>query len=310
MFSYKSFMDASSFESTFLAPQTLAEKRQLFVFTNPNPSDNFPPHLNLAANKPAAEDMPNVQKSTLSPVFLFNAMRLAQLSYLLPALMPQNFLVKGAIGFVRAGFNFIKGGMGTPDQGSSIREVEDYNRAMRTNEGLFGKNDIFNLPNMGDLPDWYSDERFAQQHFTGTNPTTIEVASDFWIKHFIGAARSEDQAMRDKIQRLATESKGSLYMQDYSYFRKAAGMKESDVIFCEYDETYVEETDRENQRIRKARRYGVAAVCLFQLNDDGKLKPLAIVCDWRGSAEKSITIYNKELELSAQREDWPWRYGA
>jgi hypothetical protein len=38
------------------------------------------------------------------------------------------------------------------------------------------------------------------------------------------------------------------------------------------------------------------------------LRTLAIVLDWRGSAQNSVTIYNKELSLSKQDTDWPWRY--
>ena len=38
--------------------------------------------------------------------------------------------------------------------------------------------------NLGDLPDWYSDAKFAQQSFTGANPCTIRLASHEWIARF------------------------------------------------------------------------------------------------------------------------------
>jgi hypothetical protein len=156
------------------------------------------------------------------------------------------------------------------------------------------------------LPDWFSDARFAQQNFTGTNPTTIELASDFWIHHFIeNSTDSQDKNMHDKISKLASDRRDSLYMQDYSYFRRDAGMDADAEISCEYDEHYEEDG---KAKTRKATRYGVASVCLFHLTDDGNLEPLAIVIDWRGSAEKSVTIYNKELNKTGQKEDWAWRY--
>ena len=299
-------MDATNFEPIMPAPLSLEKKRELYRFTQPDPihQDNFPPHLNLQANAPAAESLPHAQKSTLQTGDLFNKMRLAQLTYLLPALLPKNFIERTLLKGVRALGDIEYGGVGRPDQGDSIKDVEEFNRAERSKSGCFARNDIFNLPNVADLPDWYSDERFAQQHFTGTNPTTIERASELWIKHFIDAAAPEDRVMQAKIQRLASESKESLYMQDYSDFRKLAGMGESDIISCNLDEI-----DDPTGNTAEARRYGVAAVCLFHLQEDGKLAPLAILCDWRGSAEKSVTIYNKELSVSEQREDWPWRYG-
>ena len=110
--------------------------------------------------------------------------------------------------------------------------------------------------------------------------------------------------MQKKIRQLAAESRDSLYMQDYSYFRQAAGVSLDAEISSPYSRT-IQETETTDS----TRRWGVASVCLFHLNDDGKLEPLAIVCDWRGDADKSVTIYNKQLGTSDQKEDWPWRYG-
>jgi hypothetical protein len=297
-------MDTANFEPTIPSALPLAKMRELFIFTDPQ-DDNFPPHLNLAANKPASDANPGVnQKSTLSTGDLFSKLRLAQLTTLLPALIPKKFIDRAALAVASGAATLAFGSMGTPDSGTKIADVENYNKRQR--EKKWFQKDIFDLPNIGDLSDWYSDARFAQQHFTGTNPTTIELVSDFWIQHFIENAKdSEDKNMHDKIKRLASERRDSLYMQDYSYFRRDADLPADAEIFCQYDEHYEENG---KAKTRKANRYGVASVCLFHLTDDGQLEPLAIVIDWRGSAENSVTIYNKELNKTAQKEDWAWRY--
>ena len=84
-------MDTVNFEPTVPSPLSMEEKIQFFAFTDG--SDGYPPHLNLAGNKPAAEaEASNVQKSTLSPITIFSLMRLAQLSSLLPTIMPKTFI--------------------------------------------------------------------------------------------------------------------------------------------------------------------------------------------------------------------------
>ena len=309
-------MDAANFEPTVPTPLTVEKKREFFSFTCPNLEDplgdNFPPHLNLAANrdwskkaKSSKDVVDSNQNAYLKTTDLFNKMRVAQLAQLLPVLIPDKFVdhTLASIGLGVANAKF--GKMGRPDAGNTIDDVEQYQRRERSKEHFWQRNDIFDLPNVGDLPDWYSDERFAQQFFTGTNPTTIEHVTGFWIQHFVDAAQSADGKMQAKIRNLANEAPGSLYMQDYSYFRKAAGIEPSEVIRCEYE--YVEKGKKV-----KSTRYGVAAVCLFHLDEDtGKLAPLAIVCDWRGSKENSVTIYNQEppRSTSDQAVDWPWRYG-
>jgi hypothetical protein len=308
-----SFMDAANFEPLVPSPLTRDEKQQFFAFTDG--SDGYPPHLNLAGNIPAAEEEKNkTEKSTLQPSDLFNKMRLLQLSSLLPSVVPNKYLRGAAKAAAWSWF----GSVGTPDAGTKLEDVENYNRKAR---GSSHREDIFDLPNVGDLPDWYSDNRFCQQQFTGANPTTIELASNSWINHFIQAANApEDSAAKETITDLNKSCRESLYMQDYSYFREAAGLDPSAVINSAFDES------GEKDKGSKSLRYGCASVCLFYLNDKGQLYPLAIVIDWRGSAERSVTIYNRELlklrDLQSGREkhdqkekvvdeahDWPWRYG-
>ena len=318
-------MDTVNFEPAVPSPLTMQQKRKFFAFTNG--SDNYPPHLDLAGNKPAADvEASSVQKSTLSPSHVFSQLRLAQLSTLLPTLVPKTFIEKAVddVESVAALARF--GGFGTPDAGTEIKDVENYNRRLR--HQLFQK-DIFDLPNVGDLQDWYTDARFAQQYFTGANPTTIEQASDQWVAHFSEASKDPaDQKAQQTVKTLAKRFRDSLYMQDYSYFRKAASVDESAVIKCEFEESYREGDETKH---RKGFRYGCASVCLFYLTEAGTLHPLAIVIDWRGSADSSLTIYNRELikrdsslnslvgkvEASGRKlvsavdeaEDWPWRYG-
>ena len=317
-------MDTVNFEPTVPSPLTKEQKLKLFAFTDG--ADGYPPHLNLAGNRPAAEmEASAVQKSTLQFSDIFNKMRLLQLSPLLPALIPQNFIKREIAKGLTAYANFKLGSMGTPDAGTKLEDVENYNRQMRSQTS---KNDIFNLPNVGDLDDWYTDARFAQQHFTGANPATIEQASREWIKHFGDASKDPaDKEAQDTIKALASTSKDSLYVQDYSYFREAAGIDKSAIIRSKYNETVKENGKTVN---RDGYRYGVASVCLFYLNNAGTLVPLAIVIDWRGSADRSVTIYNRELfkrdalsstfdvdrstggkkpDMLQEADDWAWRYG-
>jgi hypothetical protein len=66
--------------------------------------------------------------------------------------------------------------------------------------------------------DWYTDAAFAQQQFTGTNPTTITIASGAWISRFqLTALREGHNEIADLLQKDA----GSFYVQDNSYFRAA-----------------------------------------------------------------------------------------
>ncbi|KAJ5530587.1 hypothetical protein N7527_003980 [Penicillium freii] len=291
---YMSFMDVAQVEP--LIPTALArqDKRDFFVFTKGE--DGYPPHLDPRLNKEWAENEEDYdQRSDLGPFALFNAYRLAQLS----------FIMKGTVPWIFA--------VGTPDQGSTILEVENYNRERR--EGWFRK-DIFDRPNVGDLKDWYSDARFSQQQFTGTNPTTITSASKDWIHHFTQPAKTSDDADAISIiSKLSKSCPGSFYVQDYSYFRTITGMDSADEIKYE--------TKDENGVETSPPRYGCASVCLFYLNEKGTLYPVAIVPDWRGTL-RSVTIYNRQLfkrtdiqtgdekphneAIVDEANDWPWRY--
>ncbi|OQE27015.1 hypothetical protein PENFLA_c006G02703 [Penicillium flavigenum] len=196
-------------------------------------------------------------------------------------------------------FAFTNGSDGTPDARTKLEDVESYNRKAR---GSTHRQYIFDLPNVGDLEDWYSDNRFCQQQFTGANPTTIELASDSWIHHFIQAANApEDSEAKQNITDLKDNCREPLYMQDYSYFREAVGLDPTAVIKSAFD--------KPDDKVKGSQLY-----------------PLAIVVDWRGTADRSVTIYNRELmkrkdlrsgsennwqkgKIIEEAHDWPWRYG-
>ncbi|KAK8095028.1 hypothetical protein PG997_001713 [Apiospora hydei] len=269
-------MDTANFEPTMPSPLTPNQKKMFFVFTDPV-SDNYPPHLNLGANQLEPKDSAGAkeQGSGLDKDDIFSALRLAQLTTLLPGLIPDDFIdqAKAKIG-----------------QGAGLRCYNNYESSK-----FWYQKDIFDLPNIGNLPDWYSDARFAQQYFTGTNPTTIRQAGS-WAQTFIDAAtHPRDSQMKAKISQRVQNSPGSLYVQDYSYFRGAAGTQE---FRCAYG----------GGDVPAGFRYALASVCLFNLTDSGTLEPLAILIDSVKNNDERVFIYNKELTVEEQKYDWPWRY--
>ncbi len=141
--------------------------------------------------------------------------------------------------------------------------------------------------------DWFSDAVFAQQSFTGPNPTSITQASVEWIERFKNAAKL--QKKEDSYVLLESAPETSFFIQDYSYFRDAANAP-PDAILKSDD----------------GKRFGCAAVTLFQLSPEGNLHPLAIIIDYRVSIENSVVIFNQRLSPSSptvtEEKDWPWRY--
>ncbi|RDX42674.1 lipoxygenase [Lentinus brumalis] len=155
----------------------------------------------------------------------------------------------------------------------------------------FAKLKEHNLKNR-DRDDWFSDNAFAQQHFTGTNPTTITVASSSWIEQFKSAAETLGETRY--VDLLNAVDASSLYIQDYSYFRTAMGLAPDAEIVSDQC------------------KYGCAPVGLFRLEDGGRLHPLAIIIDYKGNIDDSVVIFNQRLDSDASSGDeesgWPWRY--
>ncbi|KAF5984591.1 lipoxygenase 1 [Fusarium bulbicola] len=161
--------------------------------------------------------------------------------------------------------------------------------------------DIMKGRNMGEHDDWYSDAKFAQQHFSGVNPSTIETAPAEKIKAYI--AEAEKQGL-DAVKKLLEEGK-DLLIQDYSYFREATGVKE--------DEEFKNTIPNPDPNGQPSYRYAAASVVVFQLHEDGRLHPLAITLDYKGSLDNSVTIFNQRLNPDdkgkvAEKDAWPWRY--
>jgi hypothetical protein len=143
-----------------------------------------------------------------------------------------------------------------------------------------------------DRDDWYSDSAFAQQQFTGTNPTTLTVASGAWIQRFLKAARDDDLP---EVAKLLEDDPQSFYVQDNSYFRGAMRLNPKDALKSD-----------------DGKRHGCASVSLYRLEPTGVLHPHAIVIDYRGDMQSSVTIFNRRNNSTRNKKyeetDWPWRY--
>ncbi len=278
--------DVLGIEATLPRHHTLEEQRKLYQFSEYTTNGGGAP----AKYPPFLEHIPS--GDAVSVFRIFNAVGVVETQVLLQKITPDE---DGILGRTRewllekaraAAFG------GDPERGVKIQDVVDYNKYHRK----FGT-DIEGGGNIGLLDDWYSDRRFADQQFTGTNPTTITRASPEWIAQFSEAARSGNY---DKwVTALANTNPEHLFVQDGSYFRRAAGEPDPTAVL-------------HHKQPGSDECWTVGGVTLFQLHEDGKLHPVAICIDYRGSLEKSVTIFNKRMtprdSTSGEKEDWPWRY--
>ncbi|CAE6532356.1 unnamed protein product [Rhizoctonia solani] len=237
---------------------SLQKNQQLYQWAN---DDKFPPHV---AEVPDSDSKSNFEIFNLTALLQTGGMQASHISAKYLRLVPE-----------------------TP---VSLDQLVVHNQLQRAPPGI-NNNMLFPF-NIGDRvnKDWYSDAVFAQQHFTGTNATTITLAKD-WITAF--QASAEAVKNEEVLKLLRSSPATSFYVQDYSYFRKAMGVADKDVITS------------------GTGRYDVAPVALFHLPDDGKLHPIAIVIDYKGSMAESVVIFNKRLapgNLVEEAQDWPWRY--
>lgn len=188
---------------------------------------------------------------------------------------------------------------GTPFEGPTLADCEKYNREHRG-----PKTDIMDGRNIGNLADWYSDVRFAQQHLSGVNPSTIAKAQPEKIEAYTTEAGR--QKLEDMKNFLSVGK--DLFIQDYSYFRQATGLSDEE----DFHNVVPELVDGKPTG-NTAFRFACAPVVVFQLRCDGRLHPLAITIDFKGSLEKSITIFNRRLTPDEksdidEKDDWAWRY--
>lgn len=272
---YISYFDAIAIESTI--PQTIPfeEKASRYRY-QPAGKDKYPPHLDVI---PTKDETPIWQ--------IFNAIGLLDAASLLPKIIPKTFLGRIANDIQSTLLDIVDG---EPQKGPKIAYVERRNKYDRQSG-----TDIERGANIAsDYDDWYSDARFAQQQFTGTNPTTLTIVTPKLYNEFKAAATA--QGLKDVVSLLESAEK-DLYVQDCSYFREAAGLQPDDVMISE--DPY-------------GNRFGCAAVSLFLLHPHGQLHPLAICVDYKATMDKSVVIFNKRLLASdvspPEKEDWPWRY--
>ncbi|KJA22635.1 hypothetical protein HYPSUDRAFT_644226 [Hypholoma sublateritium FD-334 SS-4] len=169
------------------------------------------------------------------------------------------------------------------------RELHTKSRESARNGRPDFKPDMHFNKNIGLRDDWYTDAAFGQQQFTGTNATTITLAPQRWIEEFKTVSNVQQRA---DVASLLTDHPGSIFIQDYSDFRSAMGVSPS------YEFT-------------SDGRYGCSSVVLFHLEPEGKLHPLAITLDYKGSMKESVAIFNRRISSTIpgdEAEDWPWRY--
>ena len=279
--SYATWFNVLQIESTI--PQVISETIELDEKATRyqwSTEGDYPPHLTSIP-----------KQDQFSQWTIFNKLGLLSTMTLLPKIVPK----KKFLGSFSEKLNeWIHG---TAYEGHTIDQIEDANKSNRKTS-----TDVMRGQDIGLLPDWWSDARFAQQQFTGTNPTTIKLASSEWIEAFKNAATS--QGRKDAASQIANANTKELYIQDYSYFREAVKAGKDDELLT---------TDPEME----ITRFACAAVSLFQLHSDGKLHPLAIVIDWKGTMEKSVTVFNKRTRpadpyyappSAEEKSDWPWRY--
>lgn len=179
-----------------------------------------------------------------------------------------------------------------PSEGATMASVDEKNRKLR----ILKKN-IYEQPNIGDciITPWHTDESFGQQQLTGTNPTTLEIASNDWIAEFKEEAHVQGNSDMERLISEGAESK-SLYVQDCSYFRAAVGAHPLSDLSANSSEE----------------KYACASVTLFLFTLQGRLHPCAIVIDYKQDMDNSVVIFNRRLDPSEsevdQADDWPWRY--
>ncbi|KAF4564006.1 Manganese lipoxygenase [Pleurotus pulmonarius] len=254
--------DIMDYESSVPQKLTLEEKKKKYTWDH---SDNFPPHLAI---------IPEDHK--LGSHEIFSIVRLVQ-----------TLLIVGGIRLDK--------GLAPGPQEDTMEKLAEWNKERHNGQGWI--KDMFNEANIGLRNDWYTDAVFAQQFFTGPNPTTITLASGTWMKRFTEEAAS--QAKREVAALFRSAPPDSFYVQDFSDFRDRMGANPDEEL-------------RSRSEDGTPPRYGCASVALFYLPPNGKLHPLAIIPDYKGSMAASVTLFNKRVDPADksvdQAKDWPWRY--
>ncbi|KAH7367116.1 lipoxygenase [Plectosphaerella cucumerina] len=286
--SASSHFDTKGYEPIFPTRRPLELKQALYQWSDPS-VDGLPPHLKDLPDEEKAMD--NGQPNPTKPNHVGTVFNADSLNFVRQIAQAVSFVIPGDLEHADA-----------PYEGPTLAKVDAWNRENMKD----GNTDIMKGANIGEHDDWYSDARFAQQHLSGVNPSTIEAAPADRIEEYVAEANKQGLGT---MAALLSHSK-DLLIQDYSYFREATGTGEDEDFKCQ-----VFELDPKNPGQptgKSALRYACAPVVIFELHEDGRLHPLAITLDLKGSLDKSITIFNKRLDpndcRSDEKEDWPWRY--
>jgi len=212
--------------------------------------DNFPPHLKTVPNPQSATSIFDFKRlyDTLQTVF--------------PWVPDIDFFHDLA-----------------PSGNSTMASLEARNKLLHFT--AFGT--MYTAENVGLRRDWYTDAVLGQQQFTGVNPVSITLATPEWIQAFAKAATDQKNTTASQ---LISNSAGSLYVQDCSYFRRVTGMGTTEEITSDFGDATGQHP-----------RFGCASVSLFLLSAPGKLHPMAIILDYNGSVDPnvSVTIFNRHL---------------
>ncbi|KAK7397655.1 hypothetical protein QQX98_012981 [Neonectria punicea] len=273
--------NARGFEPIFPTQRDLSQKQSVYQWSDG--TDRYPPHL---------KELPDDEKEGDGGVGqIFNqdkqnfvALIAKTVSFLIPASIDHT---------------------DTPYKGPTIADCEKWNKDNQSPD-----TDIMKGRNIGEHADWYSDARFAQQHLSGVNPCTIESAPAEKVKAYVDEAGKQGL---EGMQKLLSDGQ-DLLIQDYSYFREATGVKDDQAFTNAVPDLKIDpQTGNPVQTGKYTFRYCCAPVVVFQLHSDGRLHPLAITVDYKGSLDNSITIFNRRLIPDDkgdidEKDDWPWRY--
>ncbi|KAF2999784.1 hypothetical protein E8E13_005740 [Curvularia kusanoi] len=274
-----SHFDVKGFDPIIPRKRDLNQKKDAYRWNTDTvpPVDNYPPHLldvppELANGAPAVGQVFDLQAVGL----------IQQVAQAVSFIIPEDIDKKG-----------------TPFEGPTLADCEKYNL-----NNPSPKTDIMNGENLGNKADWYSDARFAQQHFSGVNPSTIKRADAHVTEAY--AAEASKQGLSNMNNTLLHDD--DLFIQDYSYFREATGVSNEEEF-----RNVVPEMIGTKPTGNMAFRYACAPVVIFKLHSDGRLHPLAITIDFKGSLDNSVTIFNRRLTPDDQsdideKSDWAWRY--
>jgi len=281
-YSYVSYFDATGIETTIA--QVIKDRAEKYVWSD----DANPPHL---------KSMPTNDPYDASQMQIFSTLGLLNAKYMLKNITPTDFLGRAS----KKVWSLFEGVVnGRNDSGASMKDIENNNKNTWRRKTA---TDVMQGKNIGGLPDWWSDARYAQQQITGTNPTTICLASADWIQQFKDAAHAQGSDAADAEAFLASAEPKSLFVQDCSYLCKAVKAKSSNTL---------NSADEQH--------YACATVSLFHLGAAGQLHPVAIVVDYKGDMDNSVVAFNNWLTpivpgapeasklLEQEKSDWPWRY--